>query len=291
MILFCSFKENEATRAIEAMHQDLVRKTEALQQKMCETKASQKEVLETEALRQKLRETEALQQQQVRETESLQQQLHRHRKQHKELISRFDVLNAQLAKKKINTFEQLAEQDKEGKNTLIQLAQQTKPSALEGYNIGLFGITSTGKSTMLNSLLDREAAETGPGETTTEVKSYPGRGYTLWDVPGRNDEMSYLSMEYISFFKGLSKRLILIQSTVKENSSLMKLLDQIGIKYDIVFNKFDQINEGEREKLKKQIHSEVQSIGLRNVSRIYFVSSKHPQMFDDWVTMAHNLTG
>ena len=222
----------------------------------------------------------------------LEEELRRYREENRQLLARFDALLEQMKREKIETFEDLANQDQQAKNALIQLARQTKPQQLEGYNIGLFGITSTGKSTMLNALLDLKGenrAKTGAGETTMKVTSYQGTGYTLWDVPGRNDEVSYLSMEYISFFKGLSKILILIQATVQENSSLMKMLDAIGVNYDIVFNKFDMIEEEERESLKSQIKSEVQRLGLQKVKKIYFVSAKNPKTFD-WLTMVHDLT-
>lgn len=195
-----------------------------------------------------------------------------------------------MHKKKIETFDDLAEHDREAKQKFIELAQETKPHQLSGYNIGLFGLTSTGKSTMLNSLLGEKKAATGAGETTIEVTPYAGKGYTLWDVPGRNDEISYLSMQYISFFKGLSKRMILVYSTLKENSSLMKMLDAIGIKYDIVLNKFDQVDEEERDALKSKIRSEVTSLGLRGVQKIYFLSAKKPNMFPDWLTLVNDLT-
>jgi small GTP-binding protein len=161
---------------------------------------------------------------------------------------------------------------------------------LEGSNVGLFGLTSTGKSTMLNALLGQKVADTGVGETTTKITPYKGTRFTLWDVPGRNDEVSYLSMKYISFFKGLSRRLILIQATVRENSSMIKLLDEVGLRYDIVFNKFDKVEEDEQNEIKKQIRSEVEKLGLRGVNKIYFVSAKNPQMFDDWLLMVDNLT-
>ena len=161
---------------------------------------------------------------------------------------------------------------------------------MDGRNIGLFGLTSTGKSTMLNALLGQKLAETGVGETTTKIKSYPGTNFNLWDVPGRNDEVSYFSMEYVSFFKGLSRRLVLIHATVKENSSMMKLLDEIGLNYDIVFNKFDRVEPEEQEQVQKQIRLEVGQIGLRGVRNIYFVSAKNPKMFDAWITMVNDLT-
>jgi GTP-binding protein EngB required for normal cell division len=96
-------------------------------------------------------------------------------------------------------------------------------------------------------------------------------------------------MEYISFFKGLSRRLILIQATVKENSSMMKLLDEIGLRYAIVLNKFDKVEQEEQTEVQKQIRSEVEQIGLKGVENVFFVSAKHPNMFSDWMDMAKYL--
>jgi small GTP-binding protein len=216
----------------------------------------------------------------------------KYREQHAELLKRFAELNTTLKRKKIETFEELQNQDQEAKKVLVRLAQETAPSKMQGINIALFGQTSTGKSTMLNALLGQNVAATGVGETTKEIKAYPGTGFTLWDVPGRNDEVSYLSMEYVAFFKGLTRRVILIQATVKENSSIMKLLDELGLQYDIVFNKFDKAEtEEEQAQLKKVIRTEIQEIGLRRVGKVYFVSAKNPKMFDDWRDMVHHFTG
>ena len=199
-------------------------------------------------------------------------------------------LRAELKDKKIESFEALAKQDEEATKALIVLAQKAQPMTMVGINIGLFGITSTGKSTMLNSLLGQKVAETGVGETTTRITPYPGTQFTLWDVPGRNDEINYLSLEYIAFFKGLSRRLILIQATVKENSSMLRLLDAIGLRYNIVFNKFDKVDEEERAPVQAQIRSEIRSLGLKGVDHVFFVSSKHMQMFPDWLAMVNLLT-
>ena len=199
-------------------------------------------------------------------------------------------LRAELKDKKIESFEALAKQDEEATKALIVLAQKAQPMTMVGINIGLFGITSTGKSTMLNSLLGQKVAETGVGETTTRITPYPGTQFTLWDVPGRNDEINYLSLEYIAFFKGLSRRLILIQATVKENSSMLRLLDAIGLRYNIVFNKFDKVDGEDRASIQQQIRSEIQSLGLKGVDHVFFVSAKHPDMFSDWLAMINPIT-
>ena len=228
--------------------------------------------------------------QQNEEKTALEAQANEFRQQHNQLLERYEKLAAEMKRKKIDSFEALAEYDKESMKIFIELARLTPPMLLEGNNIGLFGSTSTGKSTMLNAILGQNLAETGIGETTQEIKAYPGESFTLWDVPGRNDEVSYFSMEYISFFKGLTRRLILIQATVKENSSLMKLLDELGLKYDIVFNKFDKVDEEEQPQVKEQIRNEIQRTGLRQVGNVFFVSAKQPKKFPDWMAMVEHLT-
>ncbi|CAF1180184.1 unnamed protein product [Rotaria sp. Silwood1] len=227
--------------------------------------------------------------QETDEDAALRAELVQYQQRHAELLGRYEKLNEEMKRKKIDSFESLAEHDKEAMKVFIELARLTEPMPLEGINIGLFGLTSTGKSTMLNALLDQKVADTGVGETTTIITPYNGTKFTLWDVPGRNDEVSYFSMEYISFFKGLSRRLILIQATVRENSSMMKLLDEIGLHYDIIFNKFDKVEPEEQEEVKNQIKSEIKSIDLKGIEHIYFVSAKKPKMFNDWIVMMNQL--
>jgi len=133
-------------------------------------------------------------------------------------------------------------------------------------------------------------AEVGAGETTTKVAPYEGTNYTLHDIPGRNDQMSYFSMEYISFWKGLTGRLVVITATLKEMTKVLSLLDAINLPYDIVVNKFDNVPSDEREKFKENIRKEVQTLGLKGVKEIWFVSAKNLDQFDDWLKMVDYLT-
>ncbi|CAF4985355.1 unnamed protein product [Rotaria sp. Silwood1] len=223
--------------------------------------------------------------QETYENAALRAQILNYREQNAELIQRFQHFNEELKRKRIDSFEELIEQDKEMKKIFIELARLTQSMPMEGINIGLFGLTSTGKSTMINTILDQKLAQTGVGETTTKIVSYQSTNFTLWDVPGRNDEMTYMTMEYISFFKGLSKRLILIEATVKENSSMMKLLDELELHYAIVFNKFDKVDDDEQQQIQQQIGHEIKILGLKGVDQVFFVSSKYSNKFSDWQTM------
>ena len=225
----------------------------------------------------------------IDENIALREEIKNYRSTHAELLERYEKLMSEMKKKNIDSFEALAAQDKELMATLVELIKLTQPIPMEGFNIGVFGITSTGKSTLLNAILGSQVAKTGVGETTTMIQSYPANEYVLWDVPGRNDEVSYITMQYISFFKGLSKRMILIQSTIKENSSFMKLLDAVGLRYTIVVNKFDRIDDDEREAFQNQIRAEINGLDVRGVKNLYFVSAKKPNMFPDWMKMLTDL--
>ncbi|CAF0816149.1 unnamed protein product [Adineta ricciae] len=181
-------------------------------------------------------------------------------------------------------------QGKSREKTLKKLARKTKSNKLPGKNIGLFGLTSCGKSTTINSLLGKELAETGVGETTKEITPYEGTGYTLWDVPGRNDELSYTNEKYMSHIKGLTHRLVIIEHTVKENLELLRLLDDLNLSYDIVVNKLDQVRENQRECFQSKIRREISSLELEEVKNVYFLSAMYPDMFSDWLTMVDSLT-
>ncbi|CAF2874567.1 unnamed protein product [Rotaria sp. Silwood2] len=224
------------------------------------------------------------------QNKQLREDIEKYQKEHEKQLKQMTKLLAELKEKKLNSFEAIEEHDKKAKEALIRLAKEAQPIGMKGNNVALFGLTSTGKSTMLNSLLGEKKAATGVGETTLEVASYSGRNFVLWDIPGRNDEVSYMSMQYISFFKGLTRRLILVQHTIKENSSIMKLLDAIDIKYDIIVNKMDRVEEEERTEFCEQIRKEIQKIGLKGVGRVFFVSAKYPAQFPDWLEMVNYLT-
>ncbi|CAF1269116.1 unnamed protein product [Adineta steineri] len=200
-----------------------------------------------------------------------------------------DKYVAELEAQKLDDWDKIKANENRVFDALVNLASKTHPMNLQGNNIGFFGQTSTGKSTMINKLLNTEVAETGRGETTTVIHSYEGNNYCLFDMPGKNDEVSYFSMEYISFWKGLKSIVVLIENTTKEMTSVIELLDAIGIHYDLVVNKFDLVKSDECEQFKQQIETEKAQLKCAN-SKVFFVSAEQPQQFPDWLELVNYLT-
>jgi len=62
---------------------------------------------------------------------------------------------------------------------------------------------------------------------------------------------------------------------------MMKLLDAIKLHYDIVVNKFDNIEDDKQEQCCAKIKKEINDIGLKGIDPVFFVSVKHPVMFPD----------
>ena len=196
-----------------------------------------------------------------------------------------DRVSSRLTRSKV-----LQRYDQKGAEALVKLATKTDPLQMEGRNIGFFGLTLTGKSTMINKLIGSDLAATGPGETTTQITPYDGSGYRLYDIPGRNDDTSYFSMEYVAFWKGLTARVVLLTTSVREMTNVFRLLDAISLNYDIVVNKFDMVELEEREAFKAKIKQEIAQYGLKGANNIWFVSSQNPRQFPDWVPMVDYLT-
>jgi GTP-binding protein EngB required for normal cell division len=217
-------------------------------------------------------------------------ELQRYREENAQLMVKFNELSEQIERQRISSYEDLQRVDQRAAETLVKLASTTKAYELGGRTFGFFGLTSTGKSTMINKLIGFDLAETGVGETTKEIQPYDGQGYRLFDIPGRNDDISYFSMEYIAFWKGLTGRLVLITATIKEMTKVFRLLEAINLRYDIVVNKFDLVPIEERQQFKDQIHKEIRECDLQGVDHVWYVSAINPKQFPHWLVMVDSLT-
>ena len=220
-------------------------------------------------------------------------ELEEYRQKNADLIQELQRVTSTMQSKEIKCFSELAVTDKNLAAEYVGMAKKVPPMIMrDDVNIGLFGIISSGKSTMLNSLLGKKVAATGAGGTTKSLANYSGSGFTLWDVPGGNDGIYYMSATYTAFWKSLTKLLILITATIQEMMFVFKLLDALDLKYVIVVNKIDTINdEGELETFKSKINEEIYNQALIGVEKVFFVSGRYPSEQGDWQYLVRHVLG
>jgi GTP-binding protein EngB required for normal cell division len=211
-------------------------------------------------------------------------------------------INELTEKYEIKSLDQLEGRDKKLFDDLVELFRRVPAAPLDKFNflvgsrhIGFFGNTSVGKSTLINSCLtlgDVKCA-TGRGETTKEACPHqsPSQLSVYWDLPGSNDELSYLkSTLNMSLLKRLDVVFVTVAYTIKEMSDIIKLLERLNIKYHIIVNKFDEVEPQEIVSFTNSIKNEINGMNLNNNQGLHFISGKNASI-GDWIEFQRAVVG
>ena len=213
--------------------------------------------------------------------EAYEQSIAEHRQQ-------LDALTQRLAdNNKMDSVDDLKKNDERVFNALVKVAEKAKPIPLDGIQIAFFGIVSSGKSTMVNSCIGKDVAKTGIGETTTIQQPYKGKGFVIWDIPGRHDKLSYFTLKYLGLWKGLTHRVIFIKESMKLMMTVCELMEALKLRYTIVVNRVEQkeaVSDEEEEAFRQQIRNEVIACNLKKADKkVFFIDAKQPLRFKaDW---------
>ena len=161
-------------------------------------------------------------------------------------------------------------------------------SSLKDFNLPEFcfaGRSNVGKSSMINSLLNRKKAATTsnkPGHTKKIFLYKVSNSFILVDLPGygfantskkKTREISELLFLYLTKRSCLKKIFVLIDSRIgvkSSDKSFIDLLNKNGLEYKFIFTKFDKINSEKKKILLSDINSELGKIG----DDVIFTSSK-----------------
>ena len=173
---------------------------------------------------------------------------------------------------------------------IFKLAKKIPPRRLRGINIALFGINGVGKSSLVNAFTNTTAAPIGPTNATTTITGYQGSNFTIFDLPGLNDDVSYFDQKYIALLKGVSHRVVVVTATVKQMKKLINLFEYLELSYDIVVNKFDLIDVDGRKAFQAKIRKEVKLPEWKHLHRVWFISAAQPGRLPDWLPLMDRLT-
>jgi ribosome biogenesis GTPase A len=104
-------------------------------------------------------------------------------KENEHLKQQLSDLTKQFDELKLDSWEKVQAYDQHLADAYIELANKIQPVKVSNYkNIAVLGSVSVGKSTIVNSLIGKKAAEVGVGETTTKTSVYKANGLQVYDV-------------------------------------------------------------------------------------------------------------
>eukprot|EP00045_Choanoeca_perplexa_P006298 m.53575 g.53575 ORF g.53575 m.53575 type:complete len:353 (-) comp13569_c1_seq12:165-1223(-) len=160
-------------------------------------------------------------------------------------------------------------------------------SSLEA-KVCFIGRVSSGKSTVINALLNEIRAVTGVGTTTRYVsqigKSDPdGDGVRLsyWDVPGHDDKFSYIDMQVIGTFASMHAIVILynnavsdVQDMIRTAWALSKPIVLVRTMLDNTENQDDDDDEKPWQEVLADDRAYAASIGFRDIP-IFGISARN----------------
>ena len=199
-------------------------------------------------------------------------------------------IQADLAKENIHSLDDLPKAEDARYRKIMELCAQVGKAPIDqtGHNVSFLGDTSVGKSTLINKLMGENVCAVGHGEVTVAMKPYrkAHTNYVYWDMPGKNDKISYLSATYIGTIKGMSFIGIMVRSTTNEMSKMIELMAYLNIKFNVIVNHIDSVEEDEVEAFKAQIRKEMD--GNSFCQNIFFISAK--KQSGDWLNLVDAIT-
>lgn len=235
-------------------------------------------------------EVAAMQEQQRREATQLNQLK---AKQQMEAATRQKLLKEEELKRKEIEMKAKEEMEKAAnlpQAMLFRMCNETAALPLVGRNVGYYGVTSAGKSSIINSCMGTAVCATGRGEITREITPYrhAALDITYWDIPGSNDRVSYMRTNMIALLKSLTIVVVVVTNTSNEMSKFIELLDHLNKPYLVLVNKIDQVDAQDLSQFKNVIHAEMQQAGNKMCQGVFFVSAT--KRSGDWLDFVNTLT-
>jgi small GTP-binding protein len=156
-------------------------------------------------------------------------------------------------------------------------------------NVGFIGITSCGKSTLINTLAKREVAKTGMDETTKEITPvWALDSLQFWDFPGFNDRVDYFDIKFIAFVKAFSMMYVLYDNDLKVCLNLIRLLQALKVPFALVRTKCDNDEnpwktnlvavESDLKAIREREAFSLSANGVHPLPKVYHVSCRNARI-------------
>lgn len=120
-------------------------------------------------------------------------------------------------------------------------------------NAAVVGNVCVGKSTFLNALFGADLTKTGIDRTTEvaeKIKTHTtlalGTKVDVYDVPGNDSKFTYFDLDKVDFIARMHLVVVLFHDTVTYVYEIVRTLKALGVRFVVVRNKIDSMDENER---------------------------------------------
>ncbi|WP_029608729.1 ribosome biogenesis GTP-binding protein YihA/YsxC [Mycoplasma simbae] len=151
-----------------------------------------------------------------------------------------------------------------------------------------WGRSNVGKSSLLNALTDQKLAFVSktPGRTQLINFFSDNNGKFLVDLPGygyaqmsksQQDKMLWAIKQYLSFNAGTKHLFILLDSRTgitKIDLETIHFIQQLGLKYSLIYTKLDKLNQKEKSALIKKHSQHIEANLISDNVNVFLVSAQ-----------------
>lgn len=123
-----------------------------------------------------------------------------------------------------------------------------RPPKTAKFSIAFLGVTCSGKTTLVNTLVGHEVGKPSPLRNTKGINEvYSNDNVTLYDVFGINDNETYHNFTLLTQLMTVHLVICLYTNSVESVQSLALLLSAASCQVHFVFSKIDSVEEEDRK--------------------------------------------
>lgn len=142
----------------------------------------------------------------------------------------------------------------------VRFSNQYDSPKIPGTSVVILGRSGSGKSSLINILAQKQVAPIGYANTTKELTCYHENDLTLFDTKGVSDDHTFKTLKDVNFLKQMSHRILVINHTLREVSTLVQMFECLYLSFSVVVTKCDLVPAEEANRFPSAVLEEIEEM-------------------------------